>query len=84
MTEEENICVQCPNCLDYVIIEKINCGIFRHAYFKNNFEQIPPHTDKETCDFFVEKNMVLGCSKPFRIVYDKNSKKYISEKCDYV
>lgn len=29
----QNIFV-CPNCNEQVIIEKINCGIFRHAIMK--------------------------------------------------
>ena len=44
--------LKCPHCNEYVIIEKINCAIFRHGIFKNNLQQIDPHALKELCDFY--------------------------------
>ena len=32
--------LQCPHCNDFIIIEKINCGIFRHGYIIKNGIQI--------------------------------------------
>lgn len=26
--------IQCPNCNGEIIIDEINCNVFRHAYFK--------------------------------------------------
>ena len=46
-----NIVVECPHCKEPVLIEKINCCIFRHASFKNTGQQIGPHTEKKLCDF---------------------------------
>ena len=58
--------LKCPHCNEYVIIEKINCAIFRHGIFKNNLQQIDPHALKELCDFFIQNNLIYGCGKPFK------------------
>lgn len=68
----------CPHCGGEVQILSINCGIFRHAIFKENGKQLDPHAPKELCDRVVEENLVYGCAKPFRIVDGK------AEKCDYI
>lgn len=70
--------VTCPHCKQYVWIEEINCGIFRHGVYKMNGEQLPPHASKEVCNIAFEKNQIYGCGKPFRIV---NSSALI---CDYI
>ena len=40
--EEDNICYQpilkCPHCNEYILIEKINCAIFRHGTLKKKFK----------------------------------------------
>jgi len=69
--------VKCPHCNSYLIIEKLNCGIFRDACFLNG-EQIDPHSSREQIEFYKKENMVVGCGKPFRIV------KRIVEKCEYI
>lgn len=61
--------IHCPHCKDPVLIEQLNCRIFRHACFKNG-DPIPPHSTKEECDNFVEKGLVYGCAKPFQILLD--------------
>jgi hypothetical protein len=35
--------ITCPHCGDSVLIEQINCRIFRHAVYKNTGEQMDPH-----------------------------------------
>ena len=35
--------IKCPHCEEYIIIEQINCAIFRHGIYKLNFTQINPH-----------------------------------------
>jgi len=45
-------------------------------------QQIPAHTPKEECDMLIEKNMILGCCKPFRVYEIGNE--YIAEKCEYI
>ena len=85
MTEEEkneNPIVICPHCKDYILIEKINCAIFRHATFKTNGKQIDPHTSKEMCDKYIKKNLIYGCGKPFKLVTIND--KFDTEICDYI
>lgn len=38
-----------PHCNGFIIINKINCSIFRHAIFKKNGKQINPHATKQMC-----------------------------------
>jgi hypothetical protein len=74
--------VQCPHCNGTIIIEELNCRIFRHAVLKENGNQINPHAPKEECENYIEKDMIYGCGKPF-IVVNKDDK-YIAEICDYI
>lgn len=69
--------ILCPWCNQYIIIEELNCGIFRHAIMKNG-KHVHPHATKEECDFLVMTNQIWGCGKPFRIING------CAEKCDYV
>lgn len=69
--------VICPNCEDYVFIESINCGIFRHATYKDG-RQFNPHASKEECDKALLKGDIYGCGKPFLI---KNNEVH---KCAYI
>ena len=80
------IVVSCPHCLNPILIEKLNCQIFRHGTFINNGQQINPHETKDVCDYFVNNNMIYGCGKPFRIVInDKNDKhEYVAIICEYI
>jgi len=77
-----DILVQCPQCLEPILIEKLNCCIFRHGTMKTNGQQIDPHALKELCEFYVEKNMINGCGKPFQIIKQNNN--FIAIKCDYI
>jgi hypothetical protein len=70
--------IVCPHCKELLEIEQINCGIFRHAVFKHNFQPIPPHSSKQECDNLLKKNLVYGCGKPFQI---KNG---ITSICEYI
>jgi hypothetical protein len=46
-------------------------------------KQIDPHASKELCDFFVEKNKIYGCGKPFQII--KNEKgELVAVVCGYI
>ena len=77
---QQDIIVTCPHCHDPVIIQQINCGIFRHGIFRHNNKQIPPHSSKQDCDIFVEHNLIFGCGKPFSVKKDT----YQVEICDYI
>lgn len=60
--------IKCPNCNQLIFIEQLNCGIFRCGIYKSNFQHIPPHLPKKDCDELLNKNLIYGCSKPFKIV----------------
>ena len=74
--------VLCPHCNEPIIIEQINCGIFRHGFFIESNQQIEPHSTKTECDFYLQNNMIYGCSKPFKIIMYNNKIKAI--KCEYI
>ena len=76
------IIIECPYCSDIVIIEKLNCKIFRHAIYKNTFKQINPHMNKKKCDDLFEQKKIYGCGKPFKIIIDNDIYKAIQ--CDYI
>jgi hypothetical protein len=72
-----NFVIICPHCDENIVIEKINCAIFRHAVIKTTREQLNPHSSKEICDDHILKNSIFGCGKPFKVI--KNPK-YIANK----
>ncbi len=80
---EVMLIVQCPHCGGDVVIEQLNCKIFRHGIFKKNGKQINPHSPKSDCDMYVEKGLIYGCGKPFRVVVQDNNT-YKAEICDYI
>lgn len=57
--------VICPHCSVEIIIEQVNCRIFRHAVYVKTGEQLPPHSTKEECDEVFRKGVIYGCGKPF-------------------
>ena len=76
------IYVECPHCGFMVQILSINCGIFRHGVFKNNNQQINPHGTEAYCQDLIEKDLIYGCGKPFKLV--KNTDGYTAVKCAYI
>ena len=66
--ETNEFIITCPHCKEYIMIEKINCGIFRHAIFKENGNQVDPHLPKSNCEILLKENLVIGCCKPFQII----------------
>jgi hypothetical protein len=58
----------CPHCFELIEIEALNCCIFRHGIYKNNFNQIDPHLNKIECDELFNSNKIYGCGKPFQII----------------
>jgi len=76
---QEELIINCPHCNELVIIEQMNCRIFRHGVYKNNNEQINPHLNKQSCDELFLTNKIYGCGKPFFI---NNLLK--AEKCEYI
>jgi hypothetical protein len=83
MTHENiNLIIHCPNCNDPVIIEQLNCKIFRHGVFKNDNIQINPHASQIECENYVSNGLIYGCGKPFKIIESYNS--FDVEVCDYI
>ena len=80
---ESDTIIICPHCQKYVVIEKLNCGIFRHGVLVLNGVQMPPHAPKSECDRLVRDNAIYGCGKPFRLQL-KEPGSYEAVKCDYV
>lgn len=74
--------VICPHCQESIIIEEINCAIFRHAVLKINNQQINPHSSKDICDDLIEKKLIYGCGKPFQLIKKDNKLEAII--CDYI
>ena len=60
--------LKCPHCNEFIIIEKLNCGIFRHGILITNGQQINPHETKQMCVYFSDRNLIYGCGKPFQII----------------
>lgn len=76
------IYVICPHCSEPIIIEKLNCGIFRHGMYKKSGKQIHPHLSKSKCIQLLQKKQIVGCGKPFRVVSSENTHQAIV--CDYI
>ena len=74
--------LKCPHCNEYIIIEKINCAIFRHGILKTNGKQIDPHSTKELCDYYIKNDLIYGCGNPFKIIMKDNILQ--AEHCDYI
>jgi hypothetical protein len=45
IVQDDYLVFPCPHCLELTTVLKkdINCRIFRHAVYKDNFEQVDPH-----------------------------------------
>lgn len=79
----EDLVVHCPHCQAPVLISEINCQIFRHAYYKANNEQIPPHTSQQECERLARGDLIYGCGKPFRIVKNEKNEN-VAVVCEYI
>jgi len=78
-----DLIVCCPQCGDFVAIEKLNCRIFRHASYIANGEQIPPHTPQKECERLSREGLIFGCGKPFQIIVDENNQNKVII-CGYI
>jgi hypothetical protein len=79
-----NNVIICPHCNEFIIIEELNCCIFRHGTYKTNGNQIDPHLPKTQCDYLFQQNLIFGCGKPFQIIKDENNNIIRVEICDYI
>ena len=72
----------CSTCKEPVLIEQLNCRIFRHAILRKTNQQIDPHARKELCRFLFENKLIYGCGKPFKV--EKIGETYQAFLCDYI
>ena len=79
---EEPIVI-CPHCKEPIVIEKLNCGIFRHGVSKVTGQQLAPHLDKQNCDSLKERDLIYGCGKPFLVKQEANGF-FFAEECGYI
>jgi hypothetical protein len=49
---------------------------------KDTYIQVDPHLSKISCEKLIEENKVIGCCKPFEIIYTIKDG-YIAVVCDY-
>jgi hypothetical protein len=77
------IILKCPHCEEFVLIQKLNCKIFRHGVHIKNNKQIDSHASKDLCDYYVKHKLIYGCGKPFQI-YKNNDNEYCTMECDYI
>lgn len=82
MSDLSNNIIICPHCQEFIEIIEINCAIFRHGTFKNNGQQIDPHTPKQLCDQYIQTNKIYGCGKPFKVVIRERA--IVAEICEYI
>lgn len=67
--------IECPYCKGLILIEQINCKIFRHAVNKHTFEQVNPHSS------YIEEE-IYGCGYPFW--FDGVNIRYINFKDEFI
>ena len=72
MENEKEFIICCPSCKEFIIIEKLNCGIFRHGILKSDGSQINPHASKEECIYLKNNDLIIGCGSPFKISLKNN------------
>lgn len=78
---DKNIVI-CPHCNDPIIIQNINCGIFRHGTYRKTGKQLNPHLFQSTCEHLFKENMIYGCGKPFKIIQQNDT--LVALECGYI
>ena len=81
---KEPLVVECPHCNEPILLDKLNCCIFRHGTIIESGVQINPHSSKEICDNHANNKDIYGCGKPFKIIKIKNTDEFKAEKCEYI
>ena len=60
--------LECPHCRISLVVEALNCGIFRCGVRRDTGAQIDPHMSEEDCRAVL--GQIWGCSRPFRVTLD--------------
>jgi len=80
--------VACPHCQNPVLIEELNCRIFRHGVFIESGKQIDPHAERVMCEKLINEKLIYGCGKPFKIIEKEKGEKKETEFeaviCEYI
>lgn len=76
--------VICPHCQSTVLIEELNCRIFRHGVFIENGKQIDPHAEQVMCEKLINEKLIYGCGKPFKIVEKEKENEFEAVICEYI
>ena len=79
----KDLIILCPHCSEPILIEKLNCCIFRHGILIASGRQIDPHATKELCDYYIQKKQIFGCGKPFQIVKNADNE-LVAVVCEYI
>ena len=85
-TTDQILLLTCPQCGHQVLVaeHEINCAIFRHAVLKVTGVQIHPHTPKDKCEEYLNRGLIYGCGKPFRVRKNPTTNQYEALVCDYL
>jgi hypothetical protein len=77
---------ECPVCNLLIQVNKneTNCCIFRHAVYKETYDQVSPHINKITCEELLDNDKVFGCCKPFYFIKASNINESNIIMCDYI
>ena len=84
LTNIVNIVVVCPHCSEQILIEELNCCIFRHGILKDSGKQICPHSSLELCNYYINEKKIFGCGKPFQIIKEIGKDEYKAVVCGYI
>lgn len=65
---------ECPACQCLIQVEKdqVNCQIFRHGVYKQSFQQINPHEEKDPSN-----EIIHGCGKQFQMFQETGIWSYV-------
>jgi len=92
ITQQVPLIIKCPHCESMVLIDQLNCRIFRHGVFKSTGIQINPHLSQSECERLFRANQIYGCGRPFRIDIINNNNnnnnpkhsQIVANKCGYI
>lgn len=74
-----SLVICCPHCETTIVVEELNCRIFRCGILKSDGKQINPHLNKSECDRLYTNGLIYGCGKPFYVDISGNP-----TICDYI
>lgn len=60
--------VACPHCGVGIVVDALNCGIFRCGVWRATGAQLDPHLPEEECRAAV--GLIWGCGRPFQITVE--------------